>query len=181
MALKLNLTMKINKNSKHLYDEQQTLVAEIERHMKSGNAAKILGAAISVMNLMEGVIASKGKGATPTLNPNVALAGAERFVRRLQTSDEKELIIAEALSRSSSLQSTAEWGVKVARVAILAEYLWLKSRKSFGVIANVSIRNLISNLQKMSLIEPTDEASTVSIFDIQISDWFDRAAHGAAK
>jgi hypothetical protein len=33
----------------------------------------------------------------------------------------------------------------------------------------------------MSLIEPTDEASTVSIFDIQISDWFDRAAHGAAK
>jgi hypothetical protein len=180
-ALKLNLAMTMNKNPKHLYDEQQTLIAEIERHMKSGNAAKIFGAAISMMNLMEGVIASKGKGANPTMDADIALAGVRRFLERLQSSDEKELMIAEGLSRSSSLQGPGEWGAKVVRVIIQAEYLLLKSPSSFGVMAEVSARDLISNLQRMSLIGPTDEASTVPIFDIQVSDWFHRRAHGASK
>jgi hypothetical protein len=171
MALKPNLAMKMNKKPKQLYDEQQALIAEIERYMKSGNAAKILGAAISIMNLMEGVMASKGKGANPTMDPDIALAGVRRFIKRLQSGDEKEIMAAEGLSRSSSLQGSGEWGVKVARVIILSEYLLLKNPNSFGVMAEVSARDLISNLQRMSLIEPTDEASTVPIFDVQLSDW----------
>jgi hypothetical protein len=91
-------------------------------------------------------------------------------------------MIAEGLSGSSSLQGPGELGAKVVRVIILAEYLLLKSPNSFGVMAEVSARDLISNLQRMSLIEPTDEASsTVPIFDIQVSDWFHRRAHGVSK
>jgi hypothetical protein len=170
-AFQAEMVMKMNQNPKHLYDEQQTLTAEIERHMKLGNAAKILGAAISIMNLMEGIMASKGKGANPTMDRDIALAGVRKFITRLQSSDEKEIMIAEGLSRNSSLRGSGEWGAKVARVIILGEYLLLKSPNSFGVMAEVSARELISNLQRMSLTEPTDEAITVPILEIQLSDW----------
>lgn len=84
-------------------------------------------------------------------------------------------MIAEALSRRSPLPPPDEWGVKVVRVIILTENLFRKSSESLGAIADASARDLISNLQQMSLIEPTDEA-TALIFDIQISDWLLRSA-----
>ena len=142
----------VNKTLKHFFDEQQMLVAKVEEHLKNGDAAKVLGAAISIMNLMEGIMASKGREGNPTMDPDIALAGIGRFLKRLQSSDEKELMIAEGLSRSSSLRE--EWGMKVARVIILAEYLLLKSPKAFGVIADVSARDLMSKLKRMTLIQP---------------------------
>jgi hypothetical protein len=103
---------------KNLFDEQQQFAAEIKEQIQSDGAAKIVGFAISVMNLMEGVIGGKRRENIITKSADTALTSTEKLISRLKSGDEKTILIAEGLSAKSLGDNEAEWGRKIARVVI---------------------------------------------------------------
>ena len=75
--------------AKSLFEEQQQLPAGVKESIERLGASKIFGAAISVMNILEGVLTGSPRERVITDNPDKAWAAGERLLVRLQSGDEK--------------------------------------------------------------------------------------------
>jgi glycerol-3-phosphate O-acyltransferase len=149
--------------SQSLWDEQQELIADVQEGARSFGALAIYGAAISVLNVFEGVMARAPREQVVTANPNTALDGMKRFINRLDCADETTLVVAERLSASLLLRSNsreAQWGAKVARAFVLGEFLSFKLSKvepAYAMRADSASKKLISDLVESSVSEQRDE------------------------
>jgi hypothetical protein len=149
----------LDDKSRFFWNEQQKLVSDVEEGTKTVGALKIYGATLSLLNLVEGVMARNPMKEVVTTDPITAFDGAESLKNRLDGADETTLLLAEQLSAKLMLRSDsieAQLSAKAVRAFVLGELLSQRLatvRPAYAMRADAIGKKLISDLLEASLVE----------------------------
>jgi hypothetical protein len=149
----------LDDKSRSFWDEQQKLVLDVEAGRGTVGALRIYGAALSILNIFENVMARTPRKEAITADPMTAFDGAQRFKSRLDCADETTLVVVERLSAKLMLRSDsaeAELAAKAVRAFVLGELLSQRLatvEAIYAMRADAIGKKLISDLLESSLSE----------------------------